>query len=134
MIDWGTEWPQIQDWSAKRGVDPLFIAAIRHTENGGDGKQFGVLGVGADTYQDQLRVATRTIAGLVAGYPANPFSAIMVEINGLKCLRYAPAFLKTVQQHWAPIGATNDPTNLNSNWLDNVTQAYTDFLAAGRPL
>ena len=133
MIDWATEYPQIQDWSAKRGVDPLFIAAIRHAENGGPGKELGILAVHAPTYQDQVRVATRTIAGLLAGYPANPYSAILVEVAGMKRLVYAAAFLRTVQQHWAPIGATNDPQNSNSNWLGNVTDAYTAFVAIGEP-
>ena len=132
MIDWSTEWPQIQAWSAKRGVDPFFIAAIRKAENGGPGREFGVLNVGADTYDDQVRVATRTIAGLLSGYLTNPCSALG-EVNGMKRVQYTPAFLKAVQEHWAPIGVANDPTNLNSNWLTDVTDAYRDFLAIGHP-
>jgi hypothetical protein len=30
-------------------------------------------------------------------------------------------FLSYLQSVWAPIGATNDPQNLNRNWLGNVT-------------
>jgi hypothetical protein len=131
IIDWVSEWPQIQAWSAKRGVDPLFIAAIRHAENGGPGKELGCLGVGADTYDAQLRVATRTIAGYVANYPLSPF--VLVDALGFKRLGYAPAFILWTQHRWAPAGVANDPTNLNANWLTDVTEAYAAFVAAGMP-
>jgi hypothetical protein len=26
---------------------------------------------------------------------------------------------------WAPLGASNDPTNLNTHWPKNVYEAYT---------
>lgn len=132
MIDWSTEWLQIQTWSAKRGVDPLFIAAIRHAENGGPGRELGCLGVGADTYDAQLRVATRTIAGYVASYPLGPF--VLIDALGFKRLCYSPTFILWVQHKWAPSGVSNDPMNLNANWYTDVTDAYTAFVAAGLPV
>lgn len=39
------------------GVDPRLLAAVRLTENGGPGREFGVLSVPAPTYDDQERVA-----------------------------------------------------------------------------
>jgi hypothetical protein len=29
-------------------------------------------------------------------------------------------FVDFMQQRWAPLGASNDPSNLNANWSDNV--------------
>ena len=34
------------------------------------------------------------------------------------------AFVKFWGARWAPVGATNDPTNLNSNWITNVTRLW----------
>ena len=42
----------------------------------------------------------------------------------------------TIQQigaKWAPQGAANDPTNLNSNWVENVRKFYRE-LGAGSPV
>ncbi len=35
--------------------------------------------------------------------------------------------LAEIQPIWAPLGATNDPTNLNSNWLTAVSGTYGDL-------
>jgi cell wall-associated NlpC family hydrolase len=37
-----------------------------------------------------------------------------------------------IQQRWAPAGASNDPTNLNSNWARNVSMYYAEL--GGDPL
>lgn len=29
-----------------------------------------------------------------------------------------------IQKKYAPLGANNDPTNLNSNWVNGVTKYY----------
>jgi cell wall-associated NlpC family hydrolase len=33
----------------------------------------------------------------------------------------------TIQQRWAPAGASNDPTDLNSNWARNVATYYAEL-------
>ena len=33
-------------------------------------------------------------------------------------------FLNLLASRWAPIGAENDPTNLNANWKHNVAQGW----------
>ncbi len=41
-------------------------------------------------------------------------------------LAYTPdsiAFIRTLGSRWAPVGAANDPTNLNKNWVTNVLSA-----------
>lgn len=35
------------------------------------------------------------------------------------------AFLAFWASRWAPIGAANDPTHLNANWLGNVDRLWT---------
>ena len=35
-------------------------------------------------------------------------------------------FVDFMQRRWAPIGAKNDPTNLNKNWAPNVKQILGD--------
>jgi hypothetical protein len=138
MIDWVSEWPQIKAWSALRNVDPLFIAAIRHAENGGPGKELGCLSVGAGTYDAQLRVATRTIAGYVTDYvldrtPGRAALFVLGESCGFRRLVYSPGFIAYVQQRWAPVGVANDPTALNANWRENVERAYAAYVTAGLP-
>ncbi|MBI2683897.1 MAG: C40 family peptidase [Actinobacteria bacterium] len=34
--------------------------------------------------------------------------------------------IATIQPRWAPSGASNDPTNLNSNWVRNVSRYYAE--------
>jgi hypothetical protein len=43
---------------------------------------------------------------------------------------YLSQGLRTIPQigsKWAPIGASNDPTNLNSNWVKNVSKFYKEL-------
>jgi cell wall-associated NlpC family hydrolase len=35
--------------------------------------------------------------------------------------------LSAIQQKWAPVGAGNDPSNLNSNWIRTIGQFYSDL-------
>jgi hypothetical protein len=35
--------------------------------------------------------------------------------------------LSKIQQKWAPVGAGNDPTNLNSHWTTGVTKFYREL-------
>lgn len=35
--------------------------------------------------------------------------------------------LVAIQRKYAPLGAGNDPTNLNSNWLRNISRYYSEL-------
>lgn len=35
--------------------------------------------------------------------------------------------IEKIQPKWAPLGADNDPNNLNSNWIRNVTDIYNEL-------
>lgn len=131
-VDFNVEYPQIRVMCISRGLDPLYIAAIRVAENGAAGKEFGVLSVSAPDYVTQLRVCTRTIAGYLLEFDGNPF--VLVDANGLKRLCYSAAFIAYCRNHYAPLGADNDDQNLNANWLVNVSKYYATFVQHGYPL
>jgi len=111
--------------SAQSGVDPRLIAAIRMSENGGPGKQYGVLGIGANTLDAQLHGAVNTIKHFLSAY-TNDTGILPIGDDG----RYTPDFIYYVanggpsHSGWAPIGASNDPNHLNENWISNVLNNY----------
>ena len=35
------------------------------------------------------------------------------------------AFVRAMARRWAPVGAANDPHQLNEHWVTNVLAAYT---------
>jgi hypothetical protein len=37
--------------------------------------------------------------------------------------------IESLAKVYAPVGASNDPTNLNSNWSNGVTKFYNMFVA-----
>jgi hypothetical protein len=128
MIDWSKEFTLIVERAAAYGVDPLFIAAIRHAENGGPGREFGVLSVSAPSYAEQLSVCCATVRHRLALSPINPFMGIASPR-----LRYSDEFISHFASIWAPSHADNDPTNLNANWATNVTNAYKSYILSGKP-
>lgn len=127
MIDWTTEYPKIQAAALKYGVNPYFICAIRVAENGGPGREFGVLSVPAPTYDDQLRVCCVTVAHRMALYQGRAHDRVgVVSIMSRE-------FVRWFAQLWAPIGADNDAGNLNTNWYTNAIAAQEKFAANGGP-
>jgi hypothetical protein len=94
----------------RHGFDPLLLVAISGAESsfGKNAKNFNPFGWGPHIPFKSWGQAIDTVArGLKKGY----FD------EGLK--------------EWAPIGAGNDPTDLNSNWTDNVTRFYGQLGGAG---
>lgn len=43
-------------------------------------------------------------------------------------LAFAETFIRFLAARWAPIGADNDPTNLNVHWAKNVLAIYAALL------
>jgi hypothetical protein len=105
----------ILDVAATYDVDPVMLAAIRIAENGGAGREFGVLSVPAPTYYDQARVAAQSIR---ANY--GRFIAATGQAPTDAAGRVTRAFVDFMSARWAPIGAANDPTGLNAHWAGNV--------------
>ena len=80
------------------GESRLLLFVIRKVENGGSGREFGVLHPKAinTTFRNQAQWAAGTIKKRYAGD------------------------LKAFAQRWCPIGAENDPQGLNKNWYKNA--------------
>lgn len=87
------------------------LYAIRKVENGGPGKEFGVLAPQAMRFAKDPVRSFQTQAEWAAG-------TIKKRFNGN---------LEEFAMRWAPIGADNDPKGLNKNWLKN-TQYYMENL------
>jgi len=105
--------------AATAGVQLAFLAAIRIAENGGPGKELGVLDPSADTYEAQAAWCARSVR--------NNLFRFVTAHNGAWPMagdRYSPAFIDAMAARWAPRGAANDPTDLNAHWADNVRRIY----------
>ncbi len=111
--------------AAEEQVDPRFLASLRRTEMGGPGREYGVLSIPAPTYEDQARIAARTIYNTLDRYRRN----VGLDPVGLYG-RYTLDFIRYFSQGgpgypgYAPIGALNDPTGLNRNHLPNLLAWY----------
>jgi hypothetical protein len=116
------EQAKIFEVAAEVGVPACFLAAIRIAENGGPGREFGVLSERADTYESQAKIAALSIRNNTFRYVIK-FKEWPVDANtgGL-----SESFTKFMGARWAPVGATNDPTNLNRHWAGNVWRAYKE--------
>jgi hypothetical protein len=115
------EWEQILilDAAGRFDVDAAALAALRLAENGGPGREYGVLSVPAPTYQEQLDVAARSFKNSEARYR---------EATGLPARddagRYTDGFLRFFSARWAPLGADNDPRGLDEYHAGNLVAYY----------
>jgi hypothetical protein len=107
------------------GIDPAFLQALRRAENGGPGREFGVLSVPAPTYQEQARVAAESIRRNVERFAERGGQA--VDPTG----RYTPDFIAFFSSRYAPVGAANDPRGLNRHHARNLLRLYTEAVGSG---
>ena len=98
------------------GVDPRALVAIARHESA-----LGTLGSGRD------------IHNAFGWGPAIPFDSweenIATVARGLRegYLDEGRVTIATIQPKWAPVGAGNDPTNLNSNWTRAVSISFGEL-------
>lgn len=104
----------------QHGVDPLLLVAFTGAET-----SFGAYG------------PSQRIKNPFGWGPGKEFpdykTAINTVASGLRRY-YLDEGLKTIDQigaKWAPVGAGNDPTNLNSNWSANVRKFYGQLGGSG---
>ena len=104
-------------------VNPYaFMLAVRMAEQGRKGREFGVMAQGAiDT--DLETQAEWTMATLIK----DTKRWYTGELAKGKKEDY-PSFVFYFADKWCPIGADNDPNNLNKNWLPNFQKYYSLFL------
>lgn len=129
MIDWKTELPKIVATAGDYRLDPMFIAAIRHTENGAPGKEFGVLSIEAPTYDDQLDECCASVAHRLEQFAHNPLYRFFIGEHST--IRYTFEFVHWFASIWAPGGASNDPHGLNANWVLNCWTTYVEYIKNG---
>jgi hypothetical protein len=108
----------IKATAQRAGIDPDFLRAIRRVENGRPGREFGVLSVPAPTYRDQAKVAAETVRRTIGRFERTGRQA--VDAAG----RYTADFIRFFSNRYAPVGAANDPTNLNSHHSRNLLRVY----------
>jgi hypothetical protein len=87
-------------------VETNLLLSIRDVENGRQGREFGVLKPEAMRFENDPdpKKSFETQAKWAAGTIEKRFTGD----------------LKAFSERWAPIGAENDPDNLNVNWLPNI--------------
>lgn len=95
---------QIADEYALVGEERTLLFVIRIIENGSTGREFGVLHPQAMRFKDNPKKSFVTQAKWAAGTISKRFN------NNLE--KFA--------SRWCPVGAENDPTGLNKNWLPNA--------------
>ena len=105
--------------ASRAAIDPSFLTALRRTENGGPGREFGVLSVPAPTYQDQARVAAESVRRSIGRFEATGGRAVD-SVSG----KYTTEFIEFFSRRYAPVGAANDPKNLNQYHARNLIRLY----------
>jgi hypothetical protein len=109
----------IREAARRAGIDPAFLWALRRVENGGPGREFGVLSVRAPTYDDQVRVAAESVRRSVERFARAGGRAVDPESG-----RYTEAFVRFFSHRYAPVGAANDPAGLNRHHAPNLLRLY----------
>ena len=120
-MTWAEELKKIAEQA--NGDASMFCAlvALRKTESGKPGKEFGVLSEVAKTYDAQLRVACNSIK--MAIVRAIDKGIVVKDQYGF----YTVDFLNDFSARWAPIGVVNDPNNLNANHARNLNKLFDDY-------
>ena len=89
------------------------VAAIRYAENGGKGKEYGIL-------HPRVKPTYRSQAGWCAATVQKNYD------RWVKAGRKGD-YLVFLSKRYCPIGADNDPNGLNHNWLGNVRKLRNRF-------
>jgi hypothetical protein len=117
----GEEYPIIMTAAKRNGIaetdhDNLStLFGIRKAENGKQGKEFGVLHPKAKGKKGESR---ETTLDRQAGWAA---ATIMSKRRAHEASKEGGDFVEYLASRYAPVGAGNDPTNLNKNWHKNVS-------------
>lgn len=127
------EIPDIIKHAQMVGLEPELLMAIRLQENGVDSVAYGILPSGKlvenykndkgyslegkfysykDEKEKQLRWAARTVQYYKTQFDKNPKNKDFISYLG---------------KIYAPVGASNDPTGLNKNWIPKVKFYYNSI-------
>jgi len=89
------------------------VASIRYSENGGKGKEYGIL-------HPRVKPTYRSQAGWCSATVQKNFDRWINK--GAK-----GSFIDFLGARYCPIGADNDPDGLNKYWIRNVRFYYLKF-------
>lgn len=127
----GDEHEVILNAAKRNGIDEndhetmSMLYAIRSTENGRAGKEFGVL------HKNAVGKPGQTL-DKQAGWASSILMKRKGEWEGMDSTTQAQykGFPHYLQTKYSPtIGATNDPKGLNNNWLKNFTHHYNENMS-----
>lgn len=104
------------------GLDPRFLVAIAGAET-----SFGTYGP-SQTIQNPFGMGP----GIAYSSWSEAIGAAARNLTGGYYLGEGRLTIAAIQQRWAPNGAANDPTGLNSHWTRNVSTYYAAL--GGDPL
>ena len=115
----GKELPMIIKAAKRNGVEPntddfAILLAIRKSENGGKGIEFGIL----------HPKAKGTNLDVQAGWAA---ATIKKNRERWEKAGKKEPFIQFLSKRYCPVGAENDPNGLNVNWVKNVTKWFEKF-------
>ena len=104
-------------------VNPYaFALAVRHQESGRTGLEFGVMNQAARVdLRTQLLWFMYTLRNDTKRY----YDDTLINVGGRKRDDFGNDFLSYFAAKYCPIGAANDPTNLNIHWEPNVRRFYS---------
>jgi hypothetical protein len=97
----------LSDVADEYGLTPeqrALLYAIRRQENGGPGREMGVLAPEAQRFRGDFPRSLKTQAQWAAGTIKKRYTGDLVGFGN----------------RWAPRNATNDPRGLNKNWIPGV--------------
>lgn len=118
----GKEYETIMDAALNNGIarndheNLSILFSIRKAENGKAGREFGVL------HPKAVNTNLRTQAGWAAATIMNHRKRHDPKKDG--------DFIASLSRRYAPVGAENDPNNLNRHWLDNVSAHHQENMSA----
>ena len=129
----GDEYSTILTAAKRNGINDndhdklAMLYAIRKTENGRHGRQFGVLHPRA--YEKPGETETQSL-DRQAGWASSILNKRHAEWNKMKSQEQKKfsGFHHYLQSKYSPVGAENDPTGLNNNWLKNFTHHYNEHI------
>lgn len=104
----------------KQGIDPRFMAAITGAESS----------FGEDSGAQSTHNGFGDLDGNARLIPFASWEAGLIHLaKWLKenYINEGKVTVETIRAKWAPAGAANDPTNLNDNWVPNVSKIMTEM-------
>ncbi len=99
----------------QRFLAPLMRKAVVSAE--GNYKNYGVKSQESKDPNENYRTMSRSVDNNIDRFMTGVQSNDNYDNSG------TPRFIDFMQQRWAPIGAENDPNNLNPNWAPNVRKS-----------